>query len=183
MTNLKRTLIRLTLLLALLLASLGGPLAAPEPAAAAPLDLLQFQSAGHVLGFGPGRMYVSNGTYALRVEFVGAGNVAPQAAASTPAGGEAAPALTPVTYRNLWPGITLTYDAAGGVARSTYTLVPGANPAAIRLRYNAPVTVEAGGSLRVRYETGEMRESAPLAWQEIDGRRVPVAVAFAPLSL
>ena len=146
--------------------------------AAAPGDLLQFQSGGHVVGFTAGKMYVSNGTYALRVEFVGADKVAPQAADSASANDGAAPPLARVTYPNLWPGISLAYDAAGGIARSTYTLRPGADPAAIRLRYNAPVTVEADGSLRIVYANGVMRESAPVAWQEIDGTRVPVAVEF-----
>jgi len=144
--------------------------------AAAPGDLLQFQSGGHAVGFAAGKMVVSNGAYALRIEFVGANAVAPQAADSGAATGGAAPHLERVTYPNLWPGIDLAYDAGSGIVRSTYTLAPGANPAAIRLRYNAPVTVEVDGSLRIAYETGALRESAPLAWQEIAGARVPVAV-------
>ena len=78
---------RPALLLALLLASLGGALAPAAPAEVAPADLLQFRSAGHVLGFAPGGMYVSNGSYALHVEFVGANAAAPQAAEPQPAAG------------------------------------------------------------------------------------------------
>jgi hypothetical protein len=158
--------------------------AAPAaPAQAAPIEdtaaeMLQFTSGGHVLGFTPDKMYVSNGTYALRVEFVQANGVTPQAPAGGAVEGGAAPALAQVTYPNLWPGISLAYDAGEGIARSTYTLAPGANPAAIRLRYNAPLQIEADGSLRIAFETGQMRESAPLAWQEIDGTRVPVEIAF-----
>ena len=150
---------------------------APEAAGA----LLQFQSGGHVLGFAPEGMYVSNGTYALRVAFVGAESVAPQAAASGAGDSGAVPALTEVSYPNLWPGISLTYDGGAGIARSTYTLAPEADPGAIRLRYNAPVQVTAGGSLRIGYETGTVEESAPRAWQEIEGQRVPVTVGFALL--
>ena len=174
---LKRTFTHLTLrlLLALLLASLGLPLAVTSPAAAAPLGLVQFQSADG--------MYVSNGTYALRLKFVDANDGIPQAANSAPAANGAsavgiAPQLAQVTYPNLWPGVSLAYDAGGGIARSTYTLAPRANLADIRLRYNALVTVEAGGSLRLAYDTGEMRLSAPLAWQEMDGVRVAVPVTF-----
>jgi hypothetical protein len=183
MTHLRRTFTRLALYLplALLLATLGDPLSMARPATASPLDLLQFQSGGHVLGFAPDGMYISNGTYAQRVEFVDANAVAPQAANSAPATSGTAPQLTQVTYSNLWPGVSLVYDAGGSLARSTYTLAPGANPAAIHLRYNAPVTVEADGSLRITYNSGEMRESAPLAWQEIDGARVPVTAHFALL--
>jgi uncharacterized repeat protein (TIGR01451 family) len=160
--------------------SAGDPL--PKDVADASNNLLQFQSDGHVLGFAPDGMLVSNGTYALRVEFVDANAVTPQAAENGAAEDGAAPQLTQVTYPDLWDGITLAYDADGGLARSTYTVVPGSDPAAIRLRYNAPVAVEADGSLRIDYETGELCESAPVAWQEIDGARVPVEVRFALLS-
>lgn len=140
----------------------------------------QFRAGGHVAGFGPGAFYMSNATYALRVEFVGAHPATPQSeiAAETPAKG--APPLGRVTYANLWDGITLTYDAVeGGLARSTYRLEPGADPSAIRLRYNVPVTLNHDGTLTLAYRTGQMTESAPLAWQDVDGRRVAVAVSFA----
>ena len=142
----------------------------PHNAAEAADGLLQFQSGEHVLGFVSDGMLVSNGTYALRVGFVDANAVTPQAAENgTPAGG-AAPRLTQVTYPDLWDGITLAYDAVGGIARSTYTVEPGADPAAIRLRYNVPVTVGADGSLRIDYETGQLRESAPVAWRSEERR-------------
>ncbi len=57
---------------------------------------------------------------------------------------------------------------------------PGA-PAAvdrIRLRYNAPVKVDEAGSLIFSFKTGEMRASRPLAWQEIEGKRIPVEVQY-----
>jgi hypothetical protein len=166
--------------------------AAPPLEEAVPLsedsvaEMLQFTSGGHVLGFAPDNVLVSNGTYALRVEFVQANAVTPQAPAAAgdpvqpgrPAEGDAAPALAQVTYPNLWPGISLAYDTGDGIARSTYTLEPGANPAAIRLRYNAPVQIEDDGSLSIAFETGVMRESAPLAWQEISGARIPVDITF-----
>jgi len=143
-------------------------LAAPQAPPEVP-DLVQFQSGGHVLGFAPDSTVVSNGTYAFRVEYGGANPVVPRAAE-----GDAAQ----VTYPDLWPGISLAYDASGGIARSAYTVAPGAAPAAIRLRPNAPAAVQADGSLRIGYAAGEMRMSAPLAWQEIDGRRAPVDIAF-----
>ena len=180
--------IRVVLTLVLLLAALGILPTTPALAAIASVrdsgtsDLLQATSGGHVLGFQPGAMVVSNGTYALRVEFLGAADVAPKTSqedAGAPArSGQAALPLTQVTYRDLWPGVSLRYDAGGGILRSTYTLAPGADPGAIRLRYNVPVAVDAGGGLVARYESGEVRESAPIAWQEIDGQRTPVPVAF-----
>jgi hypothetical protein len=84
-----------------------------------------------------------------------------------------------VDYPELWPGISLSYEAvSGGIVQSSYLLEPGADVNQIRLRYNASVKFEAGGSLRIGYESGWMNESAPVAWQEIDGQRIPVKVAF-----
>jgi hypothetical protein len=85
-----------------------------------------------------------------------------------------------VTYPDLWDGITLTYDAPeGGIVRSTYMLAPYASVDSIRLRYNAPVTVNSDGTLSAMYGRSEVTETAPVAWQEMDGQRVPVEVAFA----
>ena len=163
----------LTGLLVLLLLGLSTPAGAAPPAEVDPAELLQFTSGGHILGFAPDGVYAATGSHAYRVEFVDAA-VTPVADTPTGDGDSGALPLSRVTYPNLWPGINLTYDAGDGIVRSTYTLAPGADPSAICLRYNAPVTIAADGSLRIGYETGELRESAPLAWQEIDGRRVPV---------
>lgn len=161
--------------------------------------LQQFTAGGHVLGFKPGGLILSNGRYAFGVSFEGAAPVAPTidvgadgpsatgAAAgdvpgrgSGPAGmadaaaeaGDRAGPLEPMTYADLWPGIGVTYDTPPtGIVRSTWRLAPGADPAAIRLRYNRPVTLRPDGALEMRFETGTLTESAPLAWQWTERRR------------
>lgn len=142
-------------------------------------ELLQFTAGGHVLGFAPDSVYMASGSHALHVEFVGAQDVSPQAdAASEGEQGEALP-LSHVTYVGLWEGVTLSYDAvSGGVAESTYVLDPGADPGQIRLQYNVPVEIDEAGELVMSFETGQMRESAPVAWQDIDGRRLSVDASF-----
>ncbi len=151
--------------------------AALDPAAQN--TLLQFTSHGHVLGFRTGEFYTSNGTYALRVEFPDANSIAPASDTPSASNTDTAPPLSRVTYANLWEGITLAYDAArGGVVSSSYRLEPHADPRAIHLRYNAHVTLNAHGTLTIAYAAGEMVESAPLAWQEVGGGRVPVRAAF-----
>jgi hypothetical protein len=166
----------------LVLAALGALLSAAPAASAGVPDAaavrsLQFASGGHLVSFAPGDLRVVAGSHALRVEFVGARAVAPVAPAAAVPAGKVAP-LTRVAYPELWRGITLAYDAAAGLLRSTYTLAPGADPAQIRLRYNAPVKVGPDGCLRIAFAAGTMQESAPVAWQDIAGRRVPVTVAF-----
>ena len=46
------------------------------------------------------------------------------------------------------------------------------------MRYNAPLALNKNGALRIAFETGDMTESAPIAWQDIDGKRTAVDVAF-----
>ncbi len=164
----------------------------PVAGAAAPpagTGLQQYRSGGHVLGFDSAGYYTSNGTYALRVGFEGSAGAEPVASgvAATPAGdappvvgSQDVPDLERVKYRGVWPGIGVEYDAPkGGIARSTWTVAPGADPKTIRLRYNRPVALTGNGSLRIGFETGTMTESAPIAWQDVDGRRQPVEVSFA----
>src|SRR5207302_1665646 len=152
---------------------------------AAPSQLLQFTSGGHILGFASGGVYVAGGSHALHVEFVNPRTTNPVSDA-TPGDGmpgnvERVAPLSRVTYPNLWDGVTLIYDApSGAVVRSTYRLEAHANAGNIRLRYNAPVAVQSDGSLRVSFQTSTLNESAPQAWQERDGKRVPVRIAFAP---
>ncbi len=67
---------------------------------------------------------------------------------------------------------------SGGLARSAYRIEPGGDTRAIRLRYNVPVTLNADGALTLTFGTGQMTESAPIAWQEIDGQRVRVPIDF-----
>lgn len=148
------------------------------PIAAPSAGLLQFTAGGHVLGFAADAAWIAAGSHALRVGFEGANTVAPRSETPAAAPGQAAP-LERVTYANLWNGVTLIYDAAEGtIAKSTYHLAPGADPAHIRLRYNIPIALQADGSLRLTFQHGWMTESAPAAWQEAHGQRRPVFVSF-----
>jgi hypothetical protein len=153
------------------------PLAGPS--------LQQFTAAGHVLGFQVSGVTIASPSHALRIEFASARQVEPVASQpgvaqdGTVAGFTSAQPLSQVTYRNLWDGVTLTYQAApGGIAESVYTLEPGAALDAIRLRYNVPAKLNAGGSLVLSFAQGQMTESAPVAWQVINGQRTPVEVSF-----
>ena len=51
----------------------------------------------------------------------------------------------------------------------------------LRLRYNVPVGIEKDGTLRFRHpsDKGYFSQSAPKAWQDINGKRTQVEVAFA----
>ena len=145
-----------------------------------PSQLQQFAAGKHMLGFAPGYVVVASGSHALKVEFVDANPVNPHS--DQPGGGKdnPAPELSEVRYPGLWQGIDLAYRAdPNGIAETVWKVEPGADIRQARLRYNRPLTLNPDGSLNIRYPTGSLTESAPIAWQEKNGRQQPVAVAFA----
>lgn len=83
-----------------------------------------------------------------------------------------------VVYKEAWPGIDVVYDTQeGSLVKSTYYVYleqEGVSPDSIALRYNKPVKITEGGELIA----GPLSESAPIAWQIIDGKKVPVSVEF-----
>ena len=150
-----------------------------DPASAAnESGMLSFTAGGHVLGFDSRALYLAGLDHALKVEFVGGAAVQPAADSAVQAGGGGAQ-LGQVTYTGVWPGIDVLYRAAeAGIAESTYVIHPGGDPSSIALRYNTPVTLLPDGGLRFEFEQGFLQETAPIAWQEINGNREPVAVQF-----
>jgi len=148
-------------------------------------NLLQFTSAGHVLGFSEDSVIIASASHMLKTEFVNANAVAPEAGESSmgeTGDGTAAP-LSRVTYHDIWDDVTVVYEASEGtIVKSTYYLnatkegVPVDN---IRLGYNRPVSIDENGNLVIAYETGTITEAAPVAWQEIEGERQPVTVGYA----
>jgi agmatine/peptidylarginine deiminase len=87
--------------------------------------------------------------------------------------------LEKVIYPELWNGISLTCERKGsGIAKSTYIVSPGSDAGQISLRYNVPVRLDKAGKLVFEFETGKLSETAPVAWQIINGERFAVEVEF-----
>jgi hypothetical protein len=163
----------------------------PGPAIGSQDEIKPYTAGGHVLGFRKGEMFVASGDHALRVEYVNARPVSPREEAKSQdpeSSHQAAQPLGKVSYPNLWDGVTLVYENHGsGVVKSTYRIEAGGRTAVdpadeIGLRYNVPVKVDDGGNLLLSFATGEMRESRPVAWQEIEGKRVPVEATYRLIS-
>jgi PKD repeat protein len=93
------------------------------------------------------------------------------------------PTYADISYQQLYPGINLRYEGKDGSLKSTFTIAPGADPARIRWQYGgaAAVVVDyASGDLHITLPNqSQVVEQAPIAWQEINGRRVSVPVAYA----
>lgn len=138
-----------------------------------PSPPLRFTGSTHVVGFLPQRVYMTSLDSTLSVEFLGARRVEPQA--------NNEPTYSTVVYRELWNGIDVVYEQAdNAIAKSLYRVAPYADVSQIQLRYSLPVDWQPDGSLRMSAQnsSGYLAESAPLAWQQVEGARVPVSVSF-----
>jgi len=85
-----------------------------------------------------------------------------------------------VVYEDLWPGIDLIYHGTVNKLKYEFLVSPGADSAKIRLRYRGVTSLSTtdAGALRVETPEGSFEDTPPVAWQEIDGKRVPVEVSF-----
>ena len=91
------------------------------------------------------------------------------------------PTFQEVVYSEVYPGIDLVYEGSQRLLKYTYYLQPGSDPGQIRMTFDGVerVSVDAAtGELVIRTPWGEMRDAAPVAYQESQGVRQNIAVAF-----
>lgn len=90
------------------------------------------------------------------------------------------PTYSKIVSHDLWEGIDLTYSGTVNLLKHEFIVQPGADPARIRLAYRgASARVNEAGQLEVSTPAGDFQDDAPIAYQEVNGQRVPVAVSFA----
>ncbi|MCP4696738.1 MAG: hypothetical protein GY862_07805 [Gammaproteobacteria bacterium] len=137
----------------------------------------RFSAGGHIADFRDDGVYLASSRYMLNIRFAGASH-AVSVSSKAGSAGKAAP-LQQINYQDLWPGISLTYEsAAKGLLKSTYELKPGADSQRILLSSNVPLRIDSAGNLRFQVSGGELREDAPIAWQDINGQRIPVKASW-----
>jgi len=87
-----------------------------------------------------------------------------------------------VTYHDLYPGIDLVaYGAPDGNLEYDFVVHPGADPSAIRIRFEGALDVRLGpdASLAVVTPLGEIHKPVPTTFQDDGaGGRIPVASAY-----
>ncbi len=85
-----------------------------------------------------------------------------------------------ILYRNLYPGIDLTWGSSARKLKSEFVVAPGADPSVIRMRYAGAksVSIESDGSLLIVTRAGEMREAPPFLYQKRRGTPVTVPGRF-----
>jgi PKD repeat protein len=88
-----------------------------------------------------------------------------------------------VEYQNILSGIDLTYKGNNGLLKREFTVAPGADPATIVITYDGIDNLAYGpdGTLEVTTPSGVMTESAPVAYQVIDGQTVVVPAQYSIL--
>ena len=150
------------------------------------------QGPGYTLDFGENGVQMVAAQATLRVDFVGARAVRP--AGEAPSGAQVnvflgndperwrtgLPAYRQLRYADLYPGVDLYYALDPGILKYTFRIEPGGDVSQIQLRYRDTddLWIGADGVLHIPFAGGELRDSRPTAYQEIDGERIAVAVHF-----
>ena len=83
-----------------------------------------------------------------------------------------------VKYEDVYPGIDLVYyDNGEGALEYDFIVAPGADPNRIALSIEGAdeVKLDPSGDLVIKAPTGEIRQHAPLIYQEIEGKRKKIA--------
>jgi len=142
---------------------------------------------------GKGAGAASGRTATLRLRLVGA-NVAPRITGLDQLPGRVnyirgndrrtwitgVPTYARVDYHDVYPGVDLVYHGRQGRLEYDYVLRPGADPAAIALAQEGAGTLrlDGGGNLVLQGAGGQVRQERPVAYQDIAGKRRPVAARF-----
>jgi len=90
------------------------------------------------------------------------------------------PTYSRIVYKNLWPGIDLGYYGTVDEMKYEFVVHPGSDPSLIRLAYRGASAVEVNceGRLEVRTPAGGFADDRPVGYQEIDGKRMDVALRY-----
>ena len=85
-----------------------------------------------------------------------------------------------VAYQNLYPGIDLVTWGQTDSLKYEFDAAPGADWSGVRIHYNGieGLYVDAQGVLHVQTALGELTDAAPVIYQQIGGRQVPVSGKF-----
>jgi len=85
-----------------------------------------------------------------------------------------------VTYREVYPGVDLTYYGNGGALEHDFVVRPAADASVLRMALEGAVGVrlDEAGDLVVAMPGGEVRQRKPVAYQLIGGERRTVACRY-----
>jgi hypothetical protein len=89
-------------------------------------------------------------------------------------------AFREVVYHDVWQGIDLKLYANGRNLEQEFIVHPGADPSQVRLAYEGikKLDLATNGSLQIHTDFGNLIESQPRLFQELEGKRVAVKGRF-----
>ncbi|MBI5084890.1 MAG: SBBP repeat-containing protein [Acidobacteria bacterium] len=89
------------------------------------------------------------------------------------------PQFSRVQLRGVYPGVDVVYYSAGKTLEYDLVLAPGADPAAVRLRFpHTRASLQPNGDLLLSTASLKLRQHAPVAYQLRAGARIPVESAY-----
>jgi hypothetical protein len=85
-----------------------------------------------------------------------------------------------LVYRNLWPGVDMSFRSAAGRLEYEFVVRPGARASDVRLAYRGASGLSLGddGSLAIRTPFGSLTDTRPQSYQLLGGRRIHVESNF-----
>ena len=89
------------------------------------------------------------------------------------------PSYAGVAYADVWPGIDMVYGQQDRHLKYSFVVQPGSRPEQVRFAYaGAASHLNEAGQLVAETPLGSIVDDRPVAYQDIDGRRVAVEAAF-----
>lgn len=90
------------------------------------------------------------------------------------------PTYSRIIYRDLWPGIDLAYCGTANRLKYEFVVHPGADPTRICLAYRGAesISIDESGRLHVLTPVGGFNDDAPVAYQDVAGKRTDVQLAY-----
>jgi len=78
-----------------------------------------------------------------------------------------------ITYKNLYDGIDMQLFSEGNSLETEFKIAPKSNPNNIEMVYHGGVklSLDIYGNLHIKTSVNEMIEKAPIAYQEVDGKK------------
>ena len=90
------------------------------------------------------------------------------------------PNFAKVKYSGVYPGVDLVFYGNQNQLEYDFTVSPGANPSVITLGFEGitGMRVDQKGDLLLRTDTGEIRQTRPVVYQQIDGNRRIIPASY-----
>jgi hypothetical protein len=165
----------------------GVTIALPSPDRTIDAPRIEKASLGHATA-----LEAPGGRWIVKLDFVGAsGNARIAGEEKTPAvvsyfkgpRGQWKTGLATygsILYSDLWPGIDLVYSGTPDRLKYSFRIRPGADAGRIALAYRGVTGVRVNdvGELEVETPAGRLKDEKPSAYQEVQGRRVGIDVAY-----